>query len=412
MLLDIEAAALRLISGAGREGLAASARMAAQPLISAGKELLGLSQNAESPPKPAVAAASVASRPSLRLPARNRRPMPAGVCLAVLIAAAMASLPGFGPGPAPATQRPAANLVVSAATAAPTDAPDLVTGDGAILNYGRLQPVTYDSRSLLLSYTVQSRDTLGRIAGKFGLAVTTIYWANKSKLPDPQALRPGQVLTIPPMDGLVVTVAIGDTLDSLAAKYSVSSQDIIDGNNLPAPVIVAGQVLIVPGAETGPLPFSDGGGGAVWSGRLDWPVPGHHGITQRFGCTGVLAEQPFGNCRHYHNAIDIGAPSGSGVVAAASGTVIYAGWKGSGSDGFGGGIAVWISHGGKLYTTYNHLSAEFVRVGQRVTAGQRIGSIGMTGNASGPHLHFEVWACYPWTGGTVSCARNPLRWTR
>jgi murein DD-endopeptidase MepM/ murein hydrolase activator NlpD len=366
---------------------------------------------------PAIAPASDGGRSSARSSnSRDRgRLLPAAVCIVALVVAVIAPLPGAAAGSAAPNTSSAADLAVAqgdpSGSPDPSTTPVPITGDGSILNYQGKQPVTYDSRALLISYTVKSRDTLGKIASKYGLAVTTVYWANKATLKNPQVLQPGQVLLIPPMDGLVVTVTVTDTLDSLAAKYDVAVQDIIDANNLPGTTIIGGQLLIIPGAETGPLPFTDGGSGG-WSGRLLWPVPGHHGLTQRFGCTGVLAEPPFGNCRHYHSGIDVSAPEGATVVAAANGTVIYAGWKSAGSDGAGGGIVVWISHSGKIYSTYNHLSAEFVRVGQHVTAGQRIGSIGMTGNASGPHLHFEVWACYPWTGGTASCASNPLRWTR
>ena len=102
--------------------------------------------------------------------------------------------------------------------------------------------------------------------------------------------------------------------------------------------------------------------------------------------------------------IDIAAPTGTPSSRRIGGTVIFAGWKYSGSPGYGGGHRVWINSGGKLWTTYNHLSAEFVHVGQVVPAGQRIGNVGMTGNATGPHLHFEVWVCYPWSGGTTACA--------
>jgi len=62
---------------------------------------------------------------------------------------------------------------------------------------------------------------------------------------------------------------------------------------------------------------------------------------------------------------------------------IYAGWRKRGTDGAAGGIVVWISHGGgTLYTTYNHLSGVTVKIGQKVSAGQRVGSIGATGAAS------------------------------
>lgn len=351
-----------------------------------------------------------------------------GLCLLLAAAALVSTLP--------VASRASAAVVPTAGTAVvgeavpsaqfgqgdgplASDSGNAYLGDGSIPNVlGR--PIEADTLALMQTYVVQPGDTLARVASEFGLAVTTIYWANKSTLADPQLLRPGQTLLIPPIDGLLIVVGMNDTLDSIATRYGVASQDIIDANDLFDPAVFAGETLIVPGAETSPVPSPKGatrsgggnGGSARGTGILLWPVPGHKQITQRFGCTGVPSEPPYGNCAHYHDAIDIGAPEGSAVVAAAAGTVIYAGWKLAGSDGYGGGLVVWISHGGKLYTTYNHLSAEFVKVGQSVKAGQRIGSVGMTGNATGPHLHFEVWACYPWTGGTIGCARNPLNYTR
>jgi murein DD-endopeptidase MepM/ murein hydrolase activator NlpD len=164
--------------------------------------------------------------------------------------------------------------------------------------------------------------------------------------------------------------------------------------------LTVGQLLVIPVAQVPAIPSpkpATAKSVRAWNGgRLRWPVPGHTNLSQ--GYTSV------------HRAIDIPAPTGSAVVAAYGGTVIFAGWKYAGSEGYGGGLVIWLSHGGKLWTTYNHLSAEFVHVGQVVSAGQRIGNIGMTGNATGPHLHFEVWACYPWTGGGTTCARNPLNY--
>jgi murein DD-endopeptidase MepM/ murein hydrolase activator NlpD len=104
-----------------------------------------------------------------------------------------------------------------------------------------------------------------------------------------------------------------------------------------------------------------------------------------------------------HHAIDIAATYGTPVVAAASGVVVRAGW-----DSYTqGGNVIWISDGTRLYTTYNHLSAWTVKAGQSVSAGERIGSIGTSGDATGPHLHFEVWLGYPWALGNNSDAVNP-----
>ncbi|MDT0392856.1 transglycosylase family protein [Streptomyces sp. DSM 41921] len=86
----------------------------------------------------------------------------------------------------------------------------------------------------------------------------------------------------------------------------------------------------------------------------------------------------------YHTGIDFPVPTGTTVKSVAAGSVVSAGWGGS------FGYQVVIRHGDGRYSQYAHLSAISVRDGQSVTAGQRIGRSGSTGNSSGPHLHFEV----------------------
>ncbi|MFF7236309.1 transglycosylase family protein [Streptomyces collinus] len=86
----------------------------------------------------------------------------------------------------------------------------------------------------------------------------------------------------------------------------------------------------------------------------------------------------------YHTGIDFLVPTGTSVQAAAAGHVVAAGWGGS------YGYQVVIRHANGRYTQYGHLSAISVRAGQSVSAGQRIGRSGATGNVTGPHLHFEV----------------------
>ncbi|MGW2685645.1 transglycosylase family protein [Streptomyces sp. NPDC001414] len=86
----------------------------------------------------------------------------------------------------------------------------------------------------------------------------------------------------------------------------------------------------------------------------------------------------------YHTGVDFLAPTGSTVKAVEAGEVVTAGWGGS------YGYQVVIRHADGRYTQYGHLSAISVRAGQGVSTGQRIGRSGSTGNATGPHLHFEV----------------------
>jgi murein DD-endopeptidase MepM/ murein hydrolase activator NlpD len=86
----------------------------------------------------------------------------------------------------------------------------------------------------------------------------------------------------------------------------------------------------------------------------------------------------------YHTGVDFPVPTGTSIRSVAAGSVVSAGWGGS------FGYQVVVRHGDGRYSQYAHLSAISVRDGQTVSAGQRLGRSGSTGNSSGPHLHFEV----------------------
>jgi murein DD-endopeptidase MepM/ murein hydrolase activator NlpD len=103
-----------------------------------------------------------------------------------------------------------------------------------------------------------------------------------------------------------------------------------------------------------------------------WPVAGP--VTSGFGW----------RWGRMHEGIDIGAAGGAPIQAAASGTVIFAGWMG------GYGNLVVIDHGGGLATAYAHQPSIIVAAGQPVTQGQVVGYVGCTGHCFGNHLHFEV----------------------
>jgi murein DD-endopeptidase MepM/ murein hydrolase activator NlpD len=358
-------------------------------------------------------------------PGRRRWLLVPAACAILVVAVVAAAIPGVQPGKA---ADPQASGTSGATAVAALDPSASAAGSQTDVPAPTLIPtptplVTASPRtgeaipgSAFLAYTVQPKDTLLKIARSFSLSPSTLYWANQPMLKDPQVVKIGQVLQVPPMDGLVITVTAGSTLATIADKYGVSTQVIVDANNLPDTKIATGDILLIPGTEVPPLPkpivVVPTPRPPNWLGRLLWPTPGQHRITQYFGCTGWYGEPRWGKCAHYHDGLDIGAKWGSSVVAAASGTVIYAGWKKAGTDGAGGGIVVWISHGGTLYTTYNHLSSVTVKAGQKVKAGQQVGRVGNTGLAVGSHLHFEVWIAFPWTGGNIVDARNPLLYAR
>lgn len=121
----------------------------------------------------------------------------------------------------------------------------------------------------------------------------------------------------------------------------------------------------------------DGDGGA--SGFI-WPCPSSKRITSAFG----PRKQPTAGASTYHKGIDIGASTGSAIVAAASGRVTTATYSAS------AGNYITISHGNGMSTTYMHCSALYVSAGDIVEQGDTIAAVGSTGYSTGPHLHFGV----------------------
>lgn len=126
------------------------------------------------------------------------------------------------------------------------------------------------------------------------------------------------------------------------------------------------------------------GGGTVCSARgYAWPVQGGR-ITQGFGMTSFARSGAYGGAGH--NGIDIGAPTGTPVYATSSGTVVSVGFN---NNSYGKWIV--IKHTDGYFSLYGHLSQQRVSNGQTVNRGDRIGDIGSTGFATGPHLHFTIY---------------------
>ena len=271
--------------------------------------------------------------------------------------------------------------------------------DGTLLKPVAVDTTVADGSALVTTYKVKTGDTLVGIARAHGVSMMTLWWANKLK--DKDDLHRGQILKIPAVNGVVVQVKPNDTLTSLAREYRITEDKILATNGITDPNLVVGQVLVLPGAKGDPIPTPkptkkptvarsggssrSGGGGSTrppktyTGGRFAWPAPGGR-ISQYY---------------HYgHYGLDIDGDTGDRIVAAASGTVTFAGWKNN-----GGGYQVWIAHGSGLYTTYNHMSSVAVGKGQHVSKGQRVGRMGATGYVTGSHLHFEVWKGPIWNGG-------------
>ena len=257
----------------------------------------------------------------------------------------------------------------------------------------------------VITYTVQTGDTVFDIAEKFGLKPETILWGNYFTLrDDPHNLRPGVELNILPVNGTYHRWSEGDGLNGVAKFFGVQPEDIVEfpGNHLNPdtlgdwsnPNIEAGTWLIIPGgtrefvtwsapeiprSNPGSAKFLGSGAcgtavdGAVGSGGFIWPSNAHF--------LSGFDYNPGAN----HRGIDIDGETGDPVYAVDNGVIVYAGW-----NDWGYGNMIVINHGNGWQTLYAHLSALYVGCGQSVYQGTGIGAIGSTGNSTGSHLHFEM----------------------
>ncbi|TSC83698.1 MAG: peptidase M23 family protein [Parcubacteria group bacterium Gr01-1014_17] len=223
-------------------------------------------------------------------------------------------------------------------------------------------------------YTVRSGDTLSQISRMFGVSVNTIVWANNIRN---GIIRPGDSLVILPISGVRHAVKAGDTITSIAKKYSADAREVALFNNLSVSEKLAiGDTVIIPDGEMAvPSSFQSvrlrGAGGPAYEGYYLRPILGGR-KTQGL---------------HGYNGVDLASYYGAPVFASAEGEVIiarYDGWNG------GYGKYIVIAHANGTQTLYSHLSQVITYVGRQVPRGELIGHIGSTGNSTGAHLHFEV----------------------
>lgn len=317
------------------------------------------------------------------------------------------------PTPTPALPALLAPLPAGVAAGAHTDAP-------------LVSPAGMDAS---LGYTVRPGDTLFTVALETGLNLDDVPCAIAPDFTVDQPLVIGNVLSIPPASLACHTVVAGDTLATVAAQHGASAEQIylLPWNRLtsvplaavalqpgmhlrvplPLPTFLAGNPAM-PGADNPdglteasflPLmlslpvdtsPFAVLGQG---SGRLaerqpqravlgpipaDWPYGSGHFVWPVYG----WLSQSY---RYDHRAIDVAANLGTPVTAADRGVVVRSGWNDQGYGNF-----VVIDHQIDYVTLYAHLDSILVAEGEVVGQGQAIGTVGSTGNSTGPHLHFEI----------------------
>jgi hypothetical protein len=254
-------------------------------------------------------------------------------------------------------------------------------------------------RMHVISYVIQSGDTIFDVAARFGLSPQTVVWSNREAINDaPWLIRPGLELFILPVNGVYHTVRAGETAASIAATYDVSAATLFnEWNDIEVgQEPQEGQLIVVPngvGEEIGwePPPVYPSPGPASFSygvcGGASVAGPGANGWFMLPAGSREVSGWRFHDPRNpTHIGLDYRCHLGDPIYATDSGVVSIAGWSG------GYGILVELNHGNGFVTRYAHLNPGSLAVGcgHSVQQGDVIGRCGNTGWSSGPHLHFEI----------------------
>lgn len=243
------------------------------------------------------------------------------------------------------------------------------------------------------TYRAKKGDNLWKISGDHELDWYTVLSVNKLK--NANDIKIGQKLKIPNQRGILHSIKSGETLEDIAIKYNVSMSRIVGANRIVDPEqIHSGVEIFIPKAKTTlkeqkELVKSRGIEPLDKSAFLR-PTGGR--VTSRFG----YRIHPISRRRSFHRGVDLAAPYGSPIRAAAGGQVTFSGRMG------GYGKLVVINHAGGWVTRYAHNSKLCIGKGQWVKKGKVIALAGATGRAKGTHLHFEIWK-----NGEV---QNPLKY--
>lgn len=231
-------------------------------------------------------------------------------------------------------------------------------------------------RSEIREVEVEIGDTVNSLANQYNVTPETVAWANN--ISKNTTLKVGQIITILPVSGIIYTVRNGDTLDQIAKQHSdkthpVSIDDVVAYNSIAnAQDIFIGDTLIIPGGIILPQ--------APPIKNIQVPLADNFFIHP---AEGVITQG-----LHFKNGVDIANKAGTPIYAAASGVVQRAIFNGRYNLGMGNYITILHSNGTVTY--YGHLQNVFVKSGDIVTTGDRIGLMGQTGRATGSHLHFGV----------------------
>ncbi len=267
--------------------------------------------------------------------------------------------------------------------------------------FDRVKALIYEKEREARIVEVEKGDNLWLIARRYNMTVEELEMLNPDI--DPEKIFPGDKLVVKPFDPRFdVVVTLENTVvepvpfdteyrkdDALYRRQKIVVKPGVEGkqkvtydiallNGVESSIkVIDKEVLEEPVTRivrTGTKRTVSRGG------RRNYGVVQGRRVSSGYG----WRTHPITGRRRFHDGVDIAARYGTGVYAYAEGKVTYAGWNG------GYGRVVFIDHGNGLQTRYAHLSRIYVRVGERVETGEKIGAVGSSGRSTGPHLHFEV----------------------
>jgi murein DD-endopeptidase MepM/ murein hydrolase activator NlpD len=239
---------------------------------------------------------------------------------------------------------------------------------------GLSEPEEFNQPRMLLfsSYTFQKGDVAGEVAKQFGLSTSTLISVNNIK--NTRAIPEGKVIRVPNQDGIFYSVKKGDTLESIATRHKAQVPEIKVANELFSDRINPNTSLFIPGAT---LPWEEEQ--QINGDLFAWPVRGR--LSSYYG----YRRSPFTGARSFHDGLDIAAPAGTPIKATMAGRVQSVGY-----DNVYGNFVI-ITHTAGYRTLYGHMNTIGTRSGAYVEVGSVIGTVGSTGQSTGPHLHFTVY---------------------
>ncbi|NJL38756.1 MAG: M23 family metallopeptidase [Leptolyngbyaceae cyanobacterium SM1_4_3] len=228
--------------------------------------------------------------------------------------------------------------------------------------------------SRVVRHRVAAGETLTSLSQRYNLIPATLMGMNPV-LQDGNAPAGSEIL-VPPYNGIRVEVPAGSTWQDLAELYGTRADVLFEVNGCQSDP----RVVFVPGVNWSPNQTATGTPASVDGVLRQYPLPATASISTSYGWqlnsnTGNVA---------FHGGVDLTADRGTPVLAAGEGTVAFASNQGN------YGNLVVINHSQGVQTRYAQLDSIEVEVGETVGVGDRIGTVGATGIATGPHLHFEV----------------------